>query len=448
MKLKDKHCIVVGLGKSGLATCRFLKERGARVQAFDISKTIEENTLKDLGVEVHLGQNPTGEEEADLVVMSPGIPLDLPFVQAFLKHKVEVTGEVELAYRFAKGSFLGITGTNGKTTTTTLLGDLLSFVSYDTRVVGNIGAPVIEEVQTSGDDTFFVTELSSFQLETVKEFKCRVAGILNVTPDHLNRHGSLENYGNIKANIFMNQEEDDVAVLNFEDGFVRSLGEKCRAKVLWFSVRQRVSPGLYLKDGQIISTLKGEDEVLFARSEVALAGDHNMENVLMAMCMAYSVGVSFDAMRMVLNVFQGVEHRLEFVRELGGIRYINDSKGTNPDASTKAVEAFEGNLILIAGGMDKKVSFDTFVEAFQGKVKTLILLGETKRMIQECAERHGFRDVILVEDMKEAVERAHSIAVEGDLVLLSPACASWDMYPSYEVRGEDFKSRVRELKEK
>lgn len=173
-----------------------------------------------------------------------------------------------------------------------------------------------------------------------------------------------------------------------------------------------------------------------------------MENVLMAMCMAYSVGVSFDAMRMVLNVFQGVEHRLEFVRELGGIRYINDSKGTNPDASTKAVEAFEGNLILIAGGMDKKVSFDTFVEAFQGKVKTLILLGETKRMIQECAERHGFRDVILVEDMKEAVERAHSIAVEGDLVLLSPACASWDMYPSYEVRGEDFKSRVRELKEK
>lgn len=343
---------------------------------------------------------------------------------------------------------MGITGTNGKTTTTTLLGDLLSFVSYDTRVVGNIGAPVIEEVQTSGDDTFFVTELSSFQLETVKEFKCRVAGILNVTPDHLNRHGSLENYGNIKANIFMNQEEDDVAVLNFEDGFVRSLGEKCRAKVLWFSVRQRVSPGLYLKDGQIISTLKGEDEVLFARSEVALAGDHNMENVLMAMCMAYSVGVSFDAMRMVLNVFQGVEHRLEFVRELGGIRYINDSKGTNPDASTKAVEAFEGNLILIAGGMDKKVSFDTFVEAFQGKVKTLILLGETKRMIQECAERHGFRDVILVEDMKEAVERAHSIAVEGDLVLLSPACASWDMYPSYEVRGEDFKSRVRELKEK
>lgn len=448
MKLKDKHCIVVGLGKSGLATCRFLKDRGAKVQAFDINKNIEENTLKDLGVVVCLGQNPTGEEEADLVVMSPGIPLDLPFVQAFLKREVEVTGEVELAYRFAEGSFLGITGTNGKTTTTTLLGDFLSFVSYDTRVVGNIGAPVIEEVQNSGEDTFFVTELSSFQLETIRDFKCRVAGILNVTPDHLNRHGSIENYGNIKANIFMNQEEDDVAVLNFEDAFVRSLAEKCRGKVLWFSVKQRVSPGLYLKNGQIVSTLKGEDEVLFARSEVALAGNHNMENVLMAMCMAYSVGVSFDAMRMVLNVFQGVEHRLEFVRELQGVRYINDSKGTNPDASTKAVEAFEGNLILIAGGMDKKVSFDTFIEAFQSKVKKLILLGETKKMIQECAERHGFCDVILVEDMKEAVEQAHSVAVEGDLVLLSPACASWDMYPSYEVRGEDFKSRVRELKEK
>lgn len=448
MELKNKDCIVVGLGKSGIATSLFLHEQGARVKAFDNKFDVKVDALSNYDVEVCLGQNPSGKEEADLVIMSPGISMSLPFVQEFLRRGIEVTGEVELAYRFAKGKFLGITGTNGKTTTTTLLGEILSFASYDTRVVGNIGNPIIEQVKTSTENTFFVAELSSFQLETVKELKCHVAGMLNVTPDHLNRHGSLENYGLIKANIFRNQTAEDVAVLNYEDEFVRSLEKDCKGKILWFSSKRRVSPGLYLKDGQLISTLNGEDEVLFSRKEVALAGDHNMENVLMAMCMAYSVGISFEDMRKVVGSFQGVEHRLEFVREVDGVRYINDSKGTNPDASVKAVEAFEGNLILIAGGMDKKVPFDKFIESFQGKVKKLILLGETKGLLKSCAEKYGFYDTSLVENMKEAVKEAYRCAQSGDIVLLSPACASWDMYPSYEVRGEDFKSRVRELKER
>lgn len=448
MELKHKDCIVVGLGKSGIATSLFLYEQGARVKAFDNKSDINIDALSDSDVEVCLGQNPSGKEETDLVIMSPGISMSLPFVQEFLRRGIEVTGEVELAYRFAKGRFLGITGTNGKTTTTTLLGEILSFASYDTKVVGNIGNPIIEQVKTSTENTFFVAELSSFQLETIKELKCHVAGMLNVTPDHLNRHGSLENYGMIKANIFRNQTAEDVAVLNYEDEFVRSLEKDCKGKILWFSSKQRVSPGLYLKDGQLVSTLNGEDEVLFSRKEVALAGDHNMENVLMAMCMAYSVGISFEDMRKVVRSFQGVEHRLEFVREVDGVRYINDSKGTNPDASVKAVEAFEGNLILIAGGMDKKVPFDKFIESFQGKVKKLILLGETKGLLKGCAEKYGFYDTILVENMQEAVKEAYGCAQIGDIVLLSPACASWDMYPSYEVRGEDFKSRVRELKER
>lgn len=448
MELKNKNCIVVGLGKSGIATSLFLNEQGAKVRAFDNKSDVNIEALSNSDVEVCLGENPTGKEEADLVIMSPGISMALPFVQEFLSRGIEVTGEVELAYRFAKGKFLGITGTNGKTTTTTLLGEMLPLASYDRRVVGNIGNPVIDEVPTSTPETFFVTELSSFQLETIKELKCHIAGILNVTPDHLNRHGSLENYGNTKANIFKNQTSGDVAVLNYEDEFVRSLEKTCKGKVLWFSSKRRVSPGLYLKEGNIISTLEGEDKVLFPRAEVALVGAHNMENVLMAMCMAYSAGVSFEDMRKTVQSFQGVEHRLEFVCEIGGARYINDSKGTNPDASVKAVEAFEGNLILIAGGMDKKVPFDGFIKSFQGKVKKLILLGETKELIQTCAKEQGFLDVVLVQDMREAVEEAHRSAVEGDIVLLSPACASWDMYPSYEVRGEDFKSRVRELKER
>jgi len=284
----------------------------------------------------------------------------------------------------------------------------------------------------------------------IKEFRCHIAGFLNLTPDHLNRHGSLQIYGEMKSNIFRNQTKSDYAVLNYEDNYVCHLGEKLVSKVLFFSTKREVPCGIYLKDGYIYENITGSTNQLFDRKSVLLAGNHNMENVLMAMCMAHCANISFDCMKSVLSSFEGVEHRLEFVEMIDGVRYINDSKGTNPDASVKAVEAFEKNIILIAGGMDKKVPFDKFVETFTGKylgkVKILILLGETKYLIKNCAQEHGFNSIELVNNMEEAVTIAHQKATDGDIVLLSPACASWDMYDSYEIRGEDFKNRVRGLR--
>lgn len=448
MKDNEKKILVLGLGRSGLAMLDYLDKRNVKVLAFDNKKELPIDCSKWNNVEFHIGENPTGEEEVDQLVISPGVPLHLPFIETFRKREVEILGEVEFAYRNARGTFVGVTGTNGKTTTTTLLGEFFKEAHRDTKVVGNIGNPVIRAAENATEDTWYVSELSSFQLETVRDFKCHIAGFLNLTPDHLNRHGSLECYGGMKANIFRNQTKEDFAVLNFEDEYVKKLADKIDSTVLWFSAKRSVPHGLYLEDGAIISNLDGEKRVLFSRSDVALPGNHNMENVLMAMCMAYSAGISFEIMHDVLKKFQGVEHRLEFVREVAGVRYINDSKGTNPDASTKAVEAFDKNLILIAGGMDKKVPFDKFIETFQGKVKKLILLGETKHIIESCAKEHGFDEIVLVKDMEEAVETAYQVSVRGDIVLLSPACASWDMYESYEVRGEDFKTLVGKLEEK
>lgn len=449
MKEKNKF-LMIGLGKSGLAMIEYLDALGKKVLAYDNNKDLKIQIEDYKNVEFYIGKNPSGEENIDQVIISPGVPTDLPFVKKFIKRGIEVIGEVEFAYRHSKGNFVGVTGTNGKTTTTTLLGEFFKKSGLDTKVVGNIGNPVIEAVREASENTWYVSELSSFQLEMIKEFRCHIAGFLNLTPDHLNRHGSLQIYGEMKSNIFRNQTKSDYAVLNYEDNYVCHLGEKLVSKVLFFSTKREVPCGIYLKDGYIYENITGSTNQLFDRKSVLLAGNHNMENVLMAMCMAHCANISFDCMKSVLSSFEGVEHRLEFVEMIDGVRYINDSKGTNPDASVKAVEAFEKNIILIAGGMDKKVPFDKFVETFTGKylgkVKILILLGETKYLIKNCAQEHGFNSIELVNNMEEAVTIAHQKATDGDIVLLSPACASWDMYDSYEIRGEDFKNRVRALR--
>jgi len=449
MKENNKF-LMIGLGKSGLAMIDYLDSLGKNILAYDNNKDLKIRIQDYKNVEFYIGKNPSGEEMVDQVIISPGVPTDLPFVKKFIDRGIEVIGEVEFAYRHTRGTFVGVTGTNGKTTTTTLLGEFFKKYGLDTKVVGNIGNPVIEAIRNADEHTWYVSELSSFQLEMIKEFKCHIAGFLNLTPDHLNRHGSLETYGEMKSNIFKNQTKDDYAVLNYEDDYVCHLGEKLPSKVLYFSTKREVPCGIYLKEGYIYENITGITNKLFDRKNVLLAGNHNMENVLMAMCMAYCANISFDCMKSVLSNFEGVEHRLEFVEMIDGVRYINDSKGTNPDASVKAVEAFEKNIILIAGGMDKKVPFDKFVETFTGKhlgkVKKLILLGETKNIIKDCAQKHGFDSVELVNNMEEAVDVAHQQAESGDIVLLSPACASWDMYDSYEIRGEDFKNRVYALR--
>lgn len=444
MEVLNKKVIVSGLGKSGIAASEFLVSHGAVVYAYD-NKEKNENTVINKNIHCIYGQNPSGEEDCDFVVISPGIPSDLPFVIKFKARKIPVISEVELAYRFAKGTFLGVTGTNGKTTTTTILGEFLKASGFDTRVVGNIGNPVISEVESSTPDTFFVCELSSFQLENTDSLHLKAAGFLNLTADHLNRHGSMENYGKVKSRIFNNQTAEDFAVLNYNDPYLRKIYRDLKAEIIWIDAENEVSNGYFIKDGNIVLKKDGDTKVIMSRSDVALRGNHNMENVLTAMAIANSVGCDMDAVKTVLKKFKGVTHRMEEVGEVNGAVYINDSKGTNPDASVKALDAFHENIVLIAGGMDKKVPFDNFIEAFNGKVRKLILLGETKNIIATCAKTHGFNDIIFVSDMEEAVKEAHKNAVKGDIVLLSPACASWDMYESFEVRGDDFKTRVRNL---
>lgn len=449
MDLTNKAVMVIGLGKSGADLVAFLDHHAKKTMAFDLNDSLSE-VYKDRypKVEFHFGSNPSGEEEVDLVVISPGIPLELPFVQRLRERGVRIIGEVELAFQMAKGKFIGITGTNGKTTTTALTGTLFKNAGYDARIVGNIGRPIIAEVENADEHTIFVTELSSFQLETIEKFRCHAAAIVNITPDHLNRHKTMENYAHIKGRIFENQTADDHAIINMDDPLSVEMAERTLAQKLFISVNQDLShltPSLYIRDNQLIFSTKEGKRTIAILDEIFLKGKHNYENVLIATGIALSFGIEDELIAQTLHDFQGVAHRLEFVQEIRGVRFYNDSKGTNPDASIKALEAIEKNIILIAGGMDKKSSFDEFVKAFSNRVKSAILLGETKYIIAETLDKYGFSNHVITEDMEEAVKKAYEIAVEGDTILLSPACASWDMYSCFEERGEHFKKIVSEL---
>lgn len=450
MDISGKKVILIGLARTGISTIKKLYSQGAQILVND-SKSSEDlqdvlNELKDMNLQYVLGKRLTGQEDVDFIVVSPGVPLDLPFIKAFIERKIEIISEIELSYRLVKRNYVGITGTNGKTTTTTLVGDIFKASDLDTFVVGNIGVPVISVIDESNEDSVFVTELSSFQLETVSEFKPHVASILNITEDHLNRHKTMERYIEAKANVFKNQEASDYLVLNYDCKLTRELSKLSSAKVLFFSRLEEVENGAFVRNGKIVFRLDSKEEEVIDVNDINIPGSHNLENALAAVSMCMAWGLKSNVISDVLKSFQGVEHRLEFVKTIDGVDYINDSKATNPDSSIKAVQSYNNRpIVLIAGGMDKKSDFTEFVSYFDSRVKSVVVLGETTEIIIDTLEKSGFKDYHRVKNMKEAVLKSHELANTGDVVLLSPACASWDMYESYEVRGRDFKDNVNSL---
>ena len=452
MILKNKKVLIVGLGKSGEAALNLALDQGAVVSVQD-SKTEEQidealmKKLRDARVRCWFAQAPKDMGVYDMLVLSPGVPVDLPFILHAKAGGAEIIGELELAYRVGQGRYIGITGTNGKTTTTTLVGEICKAAGRETYVVGNIGDPVINGARKCSDEGWMVTEISSFQLETVDAFRPEVSAILNLTPDHLNRHKTMENYGAAKARIFGRQSADQYCVVNFDDKLCFALTEKCPATVVPFSRKEILDFGAFVRDGQIVIRDKdGEEKVICGAEELKIPGSHNLENALAAAAISYFSGVDPEVIGQVCRSFAGVEHRIEPVAEVNGVRYVNDSKGTNPDAAIKAIEAMKENIILITGGYDKASDFTEFVQAFDGRVKKLVLLGATAENIRQTAEREGFTNTVICADMEECVAEAAREAVPGDVVLLSPACASWDMYKSFEQRGEHFKTCVRNLR--
>lgn len=452
MNLKSKKILIIGLAKTGVSTIKHLDKLGAKIIVNDIKdKDTLKDILKDLNdlesVEYILGYHPENIDDIDMVIVSPGVPLDLPFILKIKEKNIELIGEVELAYRLSNNpTFIGITGTNGKTTTTSLVGEIFKADKFDTYIVGNIGNPVIDTVGIADENSVLVTELSSFQLESIDTFKPKVSAILNFTEDHMNRHHTMENYISAKSNIFKNQDEKDFCILNYDDEKVRELKDKIKANVIFFSRKEELEEGIYIdeKDNIVISIDK--KITLLNKKDLSLPGNHNLENAMAAIAISYVLNVDLDVIKNVLKTFVAVAHRQEFVRNINNVMFVNDSKGTNPDSTIKAIESYDRPIVLIAGGKDKGSSFDDLLDIAKNKVKALVLMGETGLIIEKCARKKGFEHIYIVNDMKEAVQTSYDIAIEDDVVLLSPACASWDMYKSFEVRGDDFKYNVNSLK--
>lgn len=453
MDLTDKKVVVVGTGVSGMGAVKLLSETSADITLYDGNdKADRDEILKkipdDCDLRLIIGEMPDEVvKETDLLVISPGVPIDSDIVKLFEKENVPVWGEIELAYNFEKGTVFAITGTNGKTTTTTLVGEIMKKYNNQTFVVGNIGNSYTSEVLKTTKDSYTVAEISSFQLETIREFAPKGSAILNITPDHLNRHYTMENYATVKESITKNQwkvREDDYCVLNYDDKVLREFGKTIKNPV-YFSRKEKPSKGAYL-DGRIIRYFDGKDDYeVMSVDDMHLFGNHNYENVMAAIAMTIEAGVPLNIIINVIKDFMGVEHRIEYVRDKNGVRYYNDSKGTNPDSSIKALEAMSRPTILIAGGYDKHSEFDEFIEAFDNKVKLMVLLGQTADKIEETAVRHGFTNIIKTDSLEKAVKICAENAVSGDVVLLSPACASWGMFKNYEERGKLFKEYVNSL---
>ncbi len=453
---ENKKILVVGMARSGLAAARYLLRQGAVLVVND-SKSQED--LKDICKELEsmcdvrfiLGRNPNTDEvqDIDMAVVSPGVPLDLDYIMAIKMNRKKVISEIELAYQAGLKKnirFVGITGTNGKTTTTSLVGEIFKAQGVETYVVGNIGNPAIEAVEMAGDGAVLVTELSSFQLESIDMFSPTASTVLNLTEDHLNRHHTMENYAMAKARIFENQVDDTVCILNYDDPITRSMAEDCHADVVFFSRKDKFERGIYLDDdNNIIVNNEIEEIALLKADEISLPGGHNLENCMAAIGLVLSMGVEIDVLVKVLKTFKAVEHRLEYVDTVKGVKYVNDSKGTNPDSTIKAVQSYKDPIILIAGGYDKGSDFNELFEIAKDYVRSVVILGQTGDLIEETARKHGFTDLYRVNDLKEAVERSAQIAKEKDIVLLSPACASWGMYNNYEERGREFKNLVADL---
>ncbi len=528
----SQKVIVAGTGVSGIAAAKLLLALGGKVLLYDgndklSAKEIRAKFTKDAPVSVLLGELRRSDlADVELCIISPGIPLESKIVSMMDELKIPVWGEIQLAYHCAKGRVAAITGTNGKTTTTALTGQIVKDYLGQAFVVGNIGIPYTQIALETEDDSVTVAEISSFQLETIMNFHPQVGAILNITPDHLDRHRTMERYIEVKKCITVNQEPDDVLVLNYEDPVLREFGLKrekakrpdgqepekeeaekadlpngqepekeaakktglgnedakkadpemteeektvsleetvkaaqkpeetkeaaypeiiVKAKVIFFSSRHSLEEGIYLDGDEIIWSRGGKKEKVIKTGELLLLGRHNYENVMAAAAIGLSLDIPLSSIQKTLREFKAVEHRIEFVAEKGGVKYYNDSKGTNPDAAIQAIRAMPGPTVLIAGGYDKQSTYDEWIEAFDGKVKNLVLIGQTRDKIARCAREHDFHDIIYAEDMQEAVSVCASYANRGENVLLSPACASWGMFKNYEERGRIFKECVLSL---
>ncbi len=465
--MNDQKVLVAGTGKSGIAAAKLLLKMGGEVVLYDGNTNLDKDSIKAQFEETSKLTVVLGDLSrpdllgVELAIISPGIPLGAPFVPILDEAKIPLWGEVQLAYHVAKGKLAAITGTNGKTTTTALLGEIMKAhlnppvseadpaeeENEKVFVVGNIGIPYTETALLTSEESVTVAEISSFQLETIMDFRPDVSAILNITPDHLDRHGTMENYIEVKERIASNQTEEDSIILNYDDEVLREFGESddLKAKVVYFSSGSELKEGVFLRDSSIIYRRDGKDTEVTDVHELQLLGRHNYDNVMAAVAIALQLDVPMDTIREVIRTFKAVEHRIEFVLERAGVRYYNDSKGTNPDAAIQAIHAMPGPTLLIAGGYDKDSEYDSWIEAFGNKVKYLVLLGQTRDKIAACARAHGFTEIMYAEDMAEAVRVCAAYANSGDSVLLSPACASWGMFDNYEQRGDVFKECVRNL---
>ena len=518
--MNQSKVLVAGTGISGIAAAKLVLERGGEVVLYDGNTALNTDEIrakfgKDAKVGIVLGEIKRSDLlGVELCIISPGIPLNSGFVAVVDEAGIPVLGEIELAYQCGLGKLAAITGTNGKTTTTALTGAILRSQYEETFVVGNIGEPYTSKVSEMTDQSVTVAEVSSFQLETIMDFHPDVSAILNITPDHLDRHGSMENYIRIKECITMNQTAKDAVVLNYDDPVLREFGESrieepelaedaadteteavaredgldgaedlrepdetageepeqsetevtetvseseaeetdpeevlsgLKARVFWFSSRERLKEGFFLDGDNIVYADGTKEQILVNVKELQLLGRHNYENVMAAAYIGLLMGVPFEKIRETVRKFKPVEHRIEFVRERTGVRYYNDSKGTNPDAAIKGIQAMNRPTILIGGGYDKQSDFHEWIQSFDGKVRYLVLIGATKEQIQKEAAECGFHDCILKDTFEEALDTCVELARPGDAVLLSPACASWGMFPNYEVRGEEFKKYVNAL---
>lgn len=449
--MRNKRVLIVGLGRSGIAALQAMLRLQAVVSIQDSKKEDAVDPqlvtyLRNKGVTCYFDHTPADMSQFDMLILSPGVSPELPFIEEARRAGVEIIGELEIAFRVGSGNYVAITGTNGKTTTTTLVGEIFKESGRKTFVVGNIGTAVISASVDAEEDAWLVTETSSFQLETTRYFKPAVSAILNLTPDHLNRHHTMKAYGEAKAKIFANQREDGFLIINYDDKECWKLAKGCKARVVPFSRRKEPELGAFVKDGRIVIKNETGDIIdICGTDELLIIGAHNLENALAASAISYFAGIEPDIIAKTLRTFGGVAHRLEYCGEIEGVKYYNDSKGTNIDAAVTALRAIKKNVILIAGGDAKGQVFDDFIRQFDGSVKKMILLGRDAHLISEAADRCGFTEYVNCRDMDECVRKAYETAVPGDTVLLSPACASWDMYDNFEQRGEHFKNCVSRL---
>jgi UDP-N-acetylmuramoylalanine--D-glutamate ligase len=450
LEVHGKKVLIIGAARSGIAAAKFLQERGAIVALNDRKEldkwSDDARSLKQLGVGLLPGEAPMWLlDQLELVVVSPGVPSDLIPIRYAERAGAEIIGEIELAFRYLKGRMIAITGSNGKTTTTTLIGELLRDAGLKVQVGGNIGTALISMVDSSRQDGWTVVEVSSFQLETIKQFHPTIAVVLNVTPNHMDRYETFNDYAAAKHRIFMNQTADDVAVLNADDETVSSWENGLSARVVKFSTKRELEQGLFLR-GKDLIVRTNEERLVVRAEEMKLRGVHNVENVLAALAVGFSAGANLESMRATVKKFEPVEHRLEFVAELKGVKFYNDSKATSVDATLKALEAFavdEGKVVLILGGRGKKAPYEPLAHLVKEKVRKLVLVGEDAETI--CQELGSYASFERASDMKDAVHRSFAAAENGDVVLLAPACASFDMFDSFEHRGKVFKEEVEAL---